>query len=251
VGVGAFTLAVIDINTFATLHASYVRIQQFDGGKLYNIREIQLPPLDFTKYRKQLEYIGNGRLLVGDPNQVAIIDVHTANVRYVAVAPLLNVCGILLWRQDVNMLTLIDTNTLVITQKEIPENNIVKKSFGPTDDLIIVENHKTIRFYATRTDSFRVLPVDRVVKDIIHMNSEYIYITTQKKIGKEFRQYREPRNLMDKKARVYSRTTGKYTSRPAYRNIKLLRQELNAPKTQKFFGEFVQCYFDVILIAYV
>jgi hypothetical protein len=70
----------------------------------------------------------------------------------------------------------------------------------------------------------RLIYVGRVIKDIIPLNNESLYVTTQYKEGSEYRSCRPPQNLLDKDARLYNKRTGGYTMLPAYRYVTKLRE---------------------------
>lgn len=71
----------------------------------------------------------------------------------------------------------------------------------------------------------RQIQVGRVIKDIILLNNELLYVTTQYKEGSEYRSCRSPQNLLDKDARLYDKRTGEYTTLTAYRYVTALKEQ--------------------------
>jgi hypothetical protein len=95
----------------------------------------------------------------------------------------------------------------------------------------------------------RMIHVGRVVKDIILLNTELLYVTTQYKEGSEYRSCRSPQNLLDKDARLYNKRTGEHIILPAYRYVAKLKEQRKLTIAVPFC-KWKDIYTDVTIIHY-
>jgi hypothetical protein len=241
-------LLVIDVDKFVTLHTGHIRIHTYKNDALTSVSR----PLEFLNsriHRHGLFHVRGNLILVCAATQAFVVDVHqSVIITTINITATLSQSELHFWKQDTNFLTVISKNTLEKREICLPITYAAKCGYDVTDEVAIVDKNKTVVLLSLNTNRSRAVNVNRVVKDVVFLNNDNVYVTTQRKVGLEYRSYEEPRNLLDTEARVYSVSKGTYSTRPAYRNVMSLIKNIHRPKLCKLFERVGDAFIDVIFL---